>query len=340
MNQNLNRRQALQIGASLVVGATAAQARSDDTKKRTIRKAIMYGTLAYKGTVLDKFKALKAAGFEGVEPNSHMSQAEVKAALEESGLKAASVCCSTHWDKLLSSPEERIRREGLEGLVQALKDAKFYGASSVLFVPGKVIKRSVSYDDCFHRSVAGIRQALPVAKELGVKIAIENVWNDFITTPEQAVSFLDAIDSPMVGWHFDVGNAIRYGPSEKWIPVLGKRILKLHIKEYSNLKSWRVKLLEGDDHWPAIMHALDEVGYDGWGITEQPSEQAKDEASSGDLGPSAWTRFSAARVRSRSPRSGTWPILEADSAQFRRGHAGARGRRSCAPGCSARLPAR
>jgi hexulose-6-phosphate isomerase len=283
MKQFCNRREALQLGAGVVVGAVAGQARSDEKKKRPIHKAIMYGTIGYKGTVLEKFKALKAAGFEGVEPNSHMNRTEVLDALHETGLKAASVCCATHWDKPLSSPEEQIRRAGLEGLEHALKDAKAYGASSVLFVPGKVVKGKATYDQCFQRAVLGIRQALPVAKDEGVKIAIENVWNDFITTPAQAKSFLDAIDSPMVGWHFDVGNAIKFGPSEKWIPVLGKRILKLHIKEFSHLKSWYVKLLDGDDHWPAIMKALDEVGYEGWGISEQPSEQAKDEASMRDL---------------------------------------------------------
>lgn len=288
-----NRREAMQLGAGLIVGAGLSQVRADEKKKRTIHKAIMYGTFSYgrggpKGSppalsLAERFKALKAAGFEGVEPNSHMNQAEVKNALEESGLKAASVCCDTHWGKPLSSPVERIRREGIEGLEQSLKDAKFYGASSVLFVPGRVIEGQISYDDCFRRAVAGIRQAVPVAKDLGVKIAIENVWNEFITTPQQAMSLLDAIDSPMVGWHFDVGNAIRYGPSEKWVPVLGKHILKLHIKEFSHLKGFGVKLLEGDDHWPAIMHALDEIGYDGWGISEQPGEQAKDEASLLDL---------------------------------------------------------
>jgi L-ribulose-5-phosphate 3-epimerase len=284
MHHSLNRRQALQVGAGLLAGAAiGGSLRADDTKKRNIHKAIMYGTIGYKGTVLDKFKALKAAGFEGVEPNSHMKQSEVKAALEETGLKAASVCCDTHWGKPLSHPDQKVQREGIEGLMHALKDAKFYGASSVLFVPGRVVKGQATYDECFARSVAGIRQALPVAEETGVKIAIENVWNDFITTPQQAMSFLEAINSPMVGWHFDVGNAIRFGPSEKWIPVLGKHILKLHIKEYSNLKSFGVKLLEGDDHWPAIMKALDEVGYNGWGISEQPGNQAKDAESLRDL---------------------------------------------------------
>lgn len=165
---------------------------------------------------------------------------------------------------------------------RALKEAKRYGASSVLFVPGKVTK-AVHYEDCFKRAVEGIRKAVPLAKELGVKIAIENVWNDFITKPEQAKALLEAIDSEHVGWHFDIGNCIRYGPAEAWIPVLGKRILKLHIKEYSRFKSFNVAFFEGDNHWPAIMRALDEVGYEGWGISEQPGEQAKDAVALKDL---------------------------------------------------------
>jgi L-ribulose-5-phosphate 3-epimerase len=242
---------------------------------RALHKAIMYATIGLKGTVLEKFQAVKAAGFEGVEPMSHMKQQEVLAALEATGLKAASVCCDTHWAKPLSDPDEKVRREGLEGLQQALKDAKAYGATSVLLVPADA-RKGGSYDECFHRSVAEIRKAVPLAKELGVKIAVENVWNEFITKPDQAVAFLDAIDSPMVGWHFDIGNAIRYGLPEEWIPILGKRILKLHIKEYSALKKFNVALLEGDNHWPAIMKALDQVGYQGWGISEQPRQQARD----------------------------------------------------------------
>src|SRR5438128_10290063 len=179
---------------------------------------------------------------------SHMKQDEVVAALEKTGLQAASVCCNTHWGKPLSHPDERVRREGLEGLLQALKDAKRYGASSVLLVPG-VVNKQVSYDDCFQRSVAQIRKAIPLSEELGVKIAVENVWNDFITKPEQAKAFLDEIDSPQVGWHFDIGNCIRFGPAETWIPVLGKRILKLHFKEYGQFKKFSVRFFEGDNHW-------------------------------------------------------------------------------------------
>lgn len=285
MNERLSRRDFLLAGSSAVAAAalapTALRA-ADAPKKRNLQKAIMYATISFKGTVLEKFKAVKAAGFDGVEAMSHMNQDEVVKAYEETGLKAASVCCNTHWTKPLSHPDEKARQEGLEGLVIALKDAKRYGASSVLLVPGRVTK-DVSYDDCFKRSVTEIKKAIPTAKDLGVKIAIENVWNDFIVKPEQAKAFLDEIDSPQVGWHFDIGNVIRYGAPQDWIPVLGKRILKLHVKEFSKVKSFGIKLFDGDNHWPAIMKALDAVGYQGWAISEQPGDQSKDEDALKDL---------------------------------------------------------
>jgi hexulose-6-phosphate isomerase len=281
----MNRRDFLKRGSGLLAAAAlggAGVAADAPPKKRALRKAIMYATIGYKGPVLEQFRAVKAAGFAGVEPMSHMKQDEVVKALEETGLKAASVCCNTHWGKPLSHPDPKARAEGLEGLLIALRDAKRYGATSVLLVPG-VVNKTVSYADCFKRSVAEIRKAVPVAKELDVKIAVENVWNNFITKPEQAKEFLDAIDSPQVGWHFDIGNAVKFSPPETWIPVIGKRILKLHIKEYGKFKQFRVRLFEGDNNWPAIMKALDAVGYEGWGISEQPGEQSKDAAAMKDL---------------------------------------------------------
>jgi hexulose-6-phosphate isomerase len=285
MVTSLSRRDFLkQTGGVLAATALAPLAAADTPSgEKPIKKAMMYATISYPGSVMDKFRAVRAAGFEGVEPMSHMNQEDVLQAFGETGLKPASVCCDTHWKHLLSDPNEGERRAGLDGLKHALRDAKRYGATSVLLVPGRVIPNKVSYDDCFHRSVTEIRKAVPLAEELGVKIAVENVWNDFITKPQQAKDFLDAIDSPMVGWHFDIGNCIRYGPAEDWIPVLGKRILKLHIKEYSMLKRFNVRFLEGDNHWPAIMKALHEVGYHGWGISEQPGEQSKTEPALVDL---------------------------------------------------------
>ena len=272
-----SRRQFLQ-NTTTALAATAFSAplfAAAKKPKRQIKKAIMWDTIGMKGTVLEKFRALKEAGFEGVEPASHMNQDEVVRAFDETGLKAASVCGSKHWGKPLSSPDEKVRAEGLDALKQTLRDAKRYGASSILLVPG-VVNKDVTYEQCWERSIAGIRAALPLCEETGVKIAIENVWNNFLMKPQQARDYLDAINSPWVGWHFDIGNMIKFGPSEDWVALLGRRILKLHIKEYSLAKGFGVKFFEGDNHWPAIMAELDKCGYTGWGITEMPGGQTKD----------------------------------------------------------------
>lgn len=236
----------------------------------------MYGTIGLKGTVLEKFQAVKAAGFEGIEPMSHMHQNEVLDAFAATGLKPASVCCDTHWKKPLSDSDPAVRQAGLDGLTQALKDAKAYGASSVLLVPA-VVNKATSFDDAWKRSQIEIRKAIPVAQSLGVKIACENVWNQFILTPLEAARYVDEIASPWVGWHFDIGNSVTYGFPEQWIRILGKRIVKLHIKEYSRAKrdklgpyaGFNVAFNEGDNDWPAVMAAIDEIGYTGWGIAEQ-----------------------------------------------------------------------
>jgi len=151
----------------------------------------------------------------------------------------------------------------------------------VLLVPA-VVSKDISYPDAYTRSQAEIRKAIPLAEELGVKIAIENVWNQFLLSPLEAARYIDEFNSPMVGWDLDVGNLINFGWPDQWIRVLGKRFQKLHIKEYSRKKrdtqglwaGFQTQLTEGDNDWPAIMKALDEIGYNGWGISEQPGSDS------------------------------------------------------------------
>jgi L-ribulose-5-phosphate 3-epimerase len=261
--------------SSLASGAFAAEANVPPQRK--IKKAIMWATVGLKGSVLEKMKAIKEAGFEGVEMMSAMDQEEVLRAREETGLVIPSVCGTVHWSKPLSDPDPKVREQGLEGLRQCLRDAKRYGATSVLLVPA-VVNQKVSYQDAYQRSQEEIRKAIPLAEELQVKIAIENVWNQFLLSPLEAARYVDEFNSPWVGWHFDVGNVINTGWPEQWIRILGTRIQKLHIKEFSRSKRdkeglWKgfnVAFLEGDNNWPAVMKALDEIGYQGWGIAEQP----------------------------------------------------------------------
>src|SRR5207302_10951949 len=119
-----------------------------------------------------------------------------------------------------------------------------------------------------------VRKALPLAEELGVKIAIEVVWNDFLTKPEQLVRYVDEFKNPAVGAYFDCSNMVKYGvkPGD-WIRALGKRMLKFDFKGFSlqkfqNKQNPWVAIGEGDEDWPDILKALDEVGYRGWATAE------------------------------------------------------------------------
>lgn len=267
--------------ATLALAALGPVAFAADEKtpaKSSLKKGIMWGTVGVKGTTLEKMRAVRAAGFDGAEMNSHMDQDEVLRARDETGLEIPSVCGKLHWKAPLSDPDPKVREEGLEGLRQCLRDAKRYGAGSILLVPGRVGK-GTTYEECWTRSIAEIRKAIPLAQEVGVKISIENVWNDFITKEDEALRYLEEINSPWIGWHFDCGNVIRYGDPIAWIKKLGPRINRVHIKEYSLDRAMRsgkpydgfdVPLLEGANNWKGIRQAFGDAGYQNYLITEQP----------------------------------------------------------------------
>lgn len=245
--------------------------------QRSIRKGIMWGSIDTGTSILEKFNLAKNAGFDGVEVMSHMKRDEVIAARNATGMIIPSVCGTKHWDTPLSHPDPGVREEGLKALKLTLEDAKAYGADTILLVPGRV-NESVSYDQCWDRTTEEIKKAVPLAEKLEVKIAVENVWNNFLLSPMEAARYVDQFQSRFVGFYFDCGNVLAYGWPEQWIKILGKRIAKVHIKEYSRKiadkqgrsAGFDVKLMEGDVNWAAVMKALDEAGYKSWATIEQP----------------------------------------------------------------------
>ena len=147
---------------------------------------------------------------------------------------------------------------------QEFEDCKAYGGTTVLVVPA-VVNRKVGYRDAYKRSQENIRKLIPDAEKHGVKIAIEEVWNKFLLSPLEFARYIDEFESPWVGAYFDVGNVVEFGYPEEWIRELGKRILKIHIKEYAKRNRFNYRLGEGKEiDWAAVRSALIEVGYDGW----------------------------------------------------------------------------
>jgi hexulose-6-phosphate isomerase len=269
---------ALAAGA---VGVPAARpaARVARAPRRSPKKAVKLGMVDLPGSYTERFKRLKELGFDGIEVESpsKLGTDEIRAACEASGIVVHGVVDAVHWNQPLSDPDPAVRRAGVDALQAALHDAKELGASTVLLVPG-VVRKEVSYAECWQRSSACIRECLPVAQDCGVKIAIENVWNQFLLSPLEATRYLDQFDSAWIGAYFDVGNVVAFGWPEHWIESLGARILKVDVKGYSRKKRnengmWKgfdVGIGEGGDDcdWPIVMKALDAIGYDGWFTAE------------------------------------------------------------------------
>jgi hexulose-6-phosphate isomerase len=237
---------------------------ADSSAGPRLKKAVKFDMIKLDGSIEDKFNLIKSLGFQGVEINSPsgVNREEAVAAKKKTGIDIHGVIDSVHWDQRLSDPDAAVRERGLAALKTAIDDCKFYGATTVLLVPGKVSNNDTeNYQQCWDRSSAEVRKAIPWAKDAGVKIAIETVWNNFITKPEQMIQYVDQFDTPTVGTYFDVSNMIKFGvPPAQWIRMLGKRLLKFDFKGYSKSRGW-CGIGEGDEDWPEVLKALKEVDY-------------------------------------------------------------------------------
>lgn len=240
-----------------------------------LRKGYMMATFPDRTLPLvEQFKMLKSAGFDGVEPPNAADAEEVLAARDAAGVEVVSMSCGGS-SRDFASPLAPQRAAAVVAVQKALRDAKRYGAASILVVPGRVDEHT-AYQQNWDRCTECLRACLPVAEETGVVMAIENVWNYFLQSPGEIVQFVDQFRSPLVGSHFDIGNMMCLGWAEQWIPIVGKRIAAIHLKEFSRTKmnlegkkkGFEVDYLDGDNDWPAIMQSLRGIGYQGWAIAE------------------------------------------------------------------------
>lgn len=269
----LSRRIALRAAAVTALSTTLLprHGAAADAPRPRLRKAVKFDMIKLDAPIVKKFELIKSLGFEGVEMNSpsNVNRDEAVAATKATGIEIHGVVDSVHWNQRLSDPSPAVREVGLKALRTAIDDCKFYGGSTVLLVPGKVSNDTTeNFEQCWERSTAEVRKAIPQATDAGVKIAIETVWNNFITKPEQLVKYVDQFQTPTVGAYFDISNMIKYGvPPAGWIRQLGKRMLKFDFKGYHHDKSW-VGIGEGSEDWPEVLKALAEIGYNGWATAE------------------------------------------------------------------------
>jgi hexulose-6-phosphate isomerase len=265
----MNRRTFLTAGAATALMRPATKAAPT---RLPIKKAVEFEMLPKKASIADRLQMARDAGFEEIEcptmPDEREAE-EVKKASEKTGLRIHSVMNLAHWDYPLSSADPAVVAKSVEGMHTSLRNAHFWGADTVLLVPA-VVNPQTSYRDAWTRSQEQIRKLIPMAAELKVIIGIEEVWNKFLLSPLEFARYVDEFKSPWIRAYFDVGNVVFYGYPQDWIRTLGKRIVKLHIKDFKyegGMTKW-TPLREGAINWLEVHKALGEIGYKGSATVE------------------------------------------------------------------------
>jgi hexulose-6-phosphate isomerase len=238
-------------------------------------------------TLRECLKLAKDAGFEGIELNYDLDNDlspksgtkefhAIRKTAEDLGIAISGLCSFLYWPYSLTSNDSAQRSRGLELAGLMTQAAHDLGTENVLLVPGAVcipwIKDHdpVPSDVCDRRARAAVAKLLPKAEKLGVYLNIENIFfNGYLLSPTEMNAFVDSFRSKHVRVHFDTGNIMLFQFPEHWVAVLGNRIKNIHLKEFTkkgtdhSLESFR-PLLDGTTNWPAVMEALDKIGYRGY----------------------------------------------------------------------------
>jgi L-ribulose-5-phosphate 3-epimerase len=242
---------------------------------RPIKKAVLISMLPKDLPYAERFALARASGFDAIEMQTMArpeEAAEIKEASAKSGLRVHSVMNMDHWRLPLSSADAEVVNGSVRGMETSLRNAALWGADTVLLVPA-VVNADTPYRQAYERSQRVIRERLlPMARDLKVIIAVEEVWNKFLLSPVEFARYVDEFESPWLKAYFDVGNVVMYAFPQDWIRTLGPRIVKIHLKDFNFDRSngrftWKA-IGEGDIDWPEVRRALKDVGYGGYVTTE------------------------------------------------------------------------
>jgi len=242
-----------------------------------IKLSLKIGMARVGGNDLDqKFRSIQKLGYDGIELNSPggFDKKTCRAAADKLNFPIHGVVNSIHWRTHFSDPSAEVRQKALEGLITCLKDTQTVGGNSVLIVPG-VVNNKVTHQQVWDRSIETIQKAIPMAAAMGIHILLENVWNGFLydkkgdnkQSADLIKNYIDEMNSPWFGSYFDIGNHQRFGKPEEWIKTLGRRIVKLDVKDWG-IKTGFAKIGHGDVNWKEVRKSLLDINYSGWATAE------------------------------------------------------------------------
>lgn len=263
------------VSGCLSVSSGLRAADASGTLRGRLYKTLKIGMVKISGSLTDRFRAAREAGFDGIElVTPGINAAEVRKAVRATGLVVDGSVVADHWNVRHTDPSPAVRAKALDSLKRSLEEVRAVGGNTVLLVAGR--GRDGSPEDIWKRCIDNVAAAIPVAAEHGVYIAVENVWNQFMydhdggsdQTADEYVRFIDELNSPWVGMQFDIGNHWKYGATGDWIRQLGRRIVKLDVKGFSRAENRFTHIGHGDLDWADVRKALLEIGFAGWAAAE------------------------------------------------------------------------
>src|SRR5262245_21574197 len=237
-------------------------------------KAVLISMLPRELSYAQRFAMARDAGFAAIEMQTIArpeEAAEIREAASHAVLRIHSVMNADHWRFPISSADPSVVNQSVAGMETSLRNAALWGADAVLLVPA-VVDASTSYKDAWTRSQRVIKERLlPMAGDLKVTIAVEEVWNKFLLSPLEFARYVDEFSSPRLRAYFDVGNVVINGFPQDWIRTLGARIVKVHLKDFrfdrKNSRYAWPNIGEGDIDWPEVRRAFAEINYTGFVTT-------------------------------------------------------------------------
>jgi len=259
-----------------------------------MKKSINAWTIPNAFTFEETFACVAKAGFDGIELNvdepgrsAHSLTMETTAAetaailalSEKYHLPVSGISTSLWGKNPIGAVEPKLREQGFALLRKQVELARAFGCDGILIVPGGV-SDDLSIRAAWDSALETFRGWQGFIEGCGVKVGVENVWNNFFISPLDMARFLDELSIRNLGAYFDVGNVAIFSRPEHWIEILGSRIQKIHVKDFlktgANAGTF-VNLLEGSIHWNKVVAALRAAGYEGYLTAELASmSQAND----------------------------------------------------------------
>ena len=249
-----------------------------------MKKGLTQICLGRSSRIKDTLQMCREIGYQGLEilltesgeltmqagPAEYQSLRQMSV---ESGVELTSICGAGS----LTDNDPAVIEKSKAQVRKMLEASQELGIDTILVTGGQV-NPQVPYDVAYDRLLAALKELSADAERHKVNIALENIWNKLLISPLEFRDFLDKIGNPYIGCYFDTGNVVLYGFPEQWIRILGKRIKKIHFKDFkmdhrTRQYEW-TQLMEGAVDWPAVMREIHAIGYDDYVITEVCGERA------------------------------------------------------------------